>query len=139
MSEQIFDRIQSSFESQKFLSLIGARLESAQEGEVKVTCSRREDLTQQQSLLHGGVIMTLADVSCGYAALSVMPEGLEVLTAECKVNLLRPAQGERFVATGSVVKAGRTLIVTEAEVCDADTGKTVAKMLATMIPTKLKR
>lgn len=80
---------------------------------------------------------TIADVTCGYTALTMMPEGYEVLTAEFKVNLLRPVLAEEIIATGQVVKAGRTLIITEAEVRDADDGKLIAKMLGTMVPTPL--
>lgn len=67
----------------------------------------------------------------------MMPERYEVLTAEFKVNLLRPVLAEEIIATGQVVKAGRTLIITEAEVRDADDGKLIAKMLGTMVPTPL--
>lgn len=76
-------------------------------------------------------------MTCGYTALTMMPEGYEVLTAEFKVNLLRPVLAEEIIATGQVVKAGRTLIITEAEVRDADDGKLIAKMLGTMVPTPL--
>ena len=76
-------------------------------------------------------------MTCGYTALTMMPERYEVLTAEFKVNLLRPVLAEEIIATGQVVKAGRTLIITEAEVRDADDGKLIAKMLGTMVPTPL--
>lgn len=134
---QIYTRIHSSFQRQRFLTLLGAKLEQAQAGTVVISCQRWEDLTQQQGLLHGGVVTTIADVTCGYTALSVMPEGYEVLTVEFKINLLRPVTAETIVSTGHVVKAGKTLVVTEAEVCDAATGKVLAKMLATMIPTPI--
>lgn len=135
--EPVFERIRTSFARQRFLTLLGARLERAEAGTVVISCQRREDLTQQQGLLHGGVVTTIADVTCGYTALSVMPAGCEVLTVEFKINLLRPVTADQIVATGKVVKAGKTLVVTEAEVTDAATGKVIAKMLATMIPSPI--
>ncbi|WP_235847418.1 PaaI family thioesterase [Intestinibacillus massiliensis] len=136
MMDQVktFRRIQDSFCRQQFPTLIGAQLEDAMPGQVTISCCRREELTQQQGLLHGGVVATIADVACGYTALTVIPEGQEVLTVEFKINLLRPVTGKKIIATGSVVKAGRSLVVTEAEVRDAENGKLVAKTLATIIP-----
>ena len=133
MDKQIYQRIKASFDRQSFLKLIGAELEDAEKGAVTISCKHRDDLTQQQGLLHGGVVTTIADVACGYTALSVMPEGAEVLSVEFKINLLRPAVAEKIIAVGRVVKSGRTLVITECEVVDAQTHKPLAKMVATMI------
>lgn len=130
----LYERIRSSFDRQNFLVLLGAELESVEPGRVVISCRRRECLTQQQGFLHGGVVTSIADVTCGYTALTVIPEGQEVLTVEFKINLLRPVTGRKILAAGSVVKAGKSLVITEAEVTDADSGKIAAKMLATMIP-----
>lgn len=131
------ERIRNSFKRQQFLTLLGAELESVEPGSVSISCLRRPELTQQQGFLHGGVVTAIADVTCGYTALTVIPEGSEVLTVEFKINLLRPVVGEKILAKGSVVKAGKSLVITEAEVLDAESKKTVAKMLATMIPAPL--
>jgi uncharacterized protein (TIGR00369 family) len=116
--------------------LIGAELEQVEYGKVVVSCKRKDDLTQQQGLIHGGVVTTLADVSCGYAALTTMPDYAEVLTVELKVNLIRPASSNKIIATGVVIKSGRTLVITEATVTDTTGEKIIAKMLATMITSK---
>ena len=134
----LYDQIRSSFVRQNFLALLGADLESVEPGRVVISCRRREDLTQQQGFLHGGVVTSIADVTCGYTALTVIPEGQEVLTVEFKINLLRPVTGRKIIAAGSVIKAGKSLVITKAEVTDADSGKIVAKMLATMIPAARK-
>ncbi|MCI8329484.1 MAG: PaaI family thioesterase [Oscillibacter sp.] len=134
----LYDQIRSSFVRQNFLALLGAELESVEPGQVVISCRRREDLTQQQGFLHGGLVTSIADVTCGYTALTVIPEGQEVLTVEFKINLLRPVTGRKIIAAGSVIKAGKSLVITEAEVTDADSGKIVAKMLATMIPAARK-
>ena len=136
-SDPLYDRIAQSFRSQAFLTLLGAQLRSVAPGKVVISCRRRPELGQQQGLLHGGVVATIADVTYGYTALTTIPEGYEVLTAEFKINLLRPVLAEEIVATGQVIKAGRTLVITEAEVRDGNTGTLLAKMLGTMVPTQL--
>ena len=132
--DPLWQRVQDSFDKQGFLKLIGARLEHVEKGSVVLSCAKREDLLQQQGLIHAGVVTTIGDVACGYTALTMMPEGYEVLSVEFKVNMLRPPLAERMVATGYVIKAGRKLIITESEVVDEATGKMIAKMTATMIP-----
>lgn len=131
------ERVRNSFQRQNFLTLLGAELETAEPGRVVISCRRREDLTQQQGLLHGGVVTTIADVTCGYTALTMMPEDQEVLTVEFKINLLRPVFSQCIRAVGTVARAGKRLVITEAEVQDADSGTVLAKMLATMIPTPI--
>lgn len=133
------ERIQASFDRQKFLTLLGAKLETVEPGRVTISCKRREDLTQQQGFLHGGVVTSIADVACGYAALTVIPEDHEVLSVEFKINLLRAVTGNQIMATGTVLKPGRSLVVAESEVVDLESGKPVAKMLATMIPAVKRR
>jgi uncharacterized protein (TIGR00369 family) len=80
-------------------------------------------------------VTAIADVTCGYTALTVLPEGQEVLTAEVKINLLRPVLSQKIITVGSIVKARRTLVITEANVRDAESGKLLAKMLGTMVPS----
>ena len=77
----------------------------------------------------------IADSAAGYAALSLMPADAGVLTTEFKINLLAPAAGERIVARGRVVKAGRTLTLAQAEVFASAGGqdKLIALLTATMM------
>jgi uncharacterized protein (TIGR00369 family) len=100
---------------------------------VTVTCGFDTALTQQHGLLHGGVVASLVDVACGYAALSVMPAEREVLTVEFKVHFLKPAKTDRVIAVGQVVQAGRTLTVCEGSVFDATRTRVLARMTATMM------
>ncbi|MGO1044542.1 PaaI family thioesterase [Clostridioides difficile] len=86
-NEKLYNKINDSFKKQNFLSFIGAELEHVENGKVIITCKHKDSLTQQQGLLHGGVVTSLADVSCGYADLTTMPEDSEVLTVEFKINL----------------------------------------------------
>ena len=126
-------RVEESFEKQHFLKHLGAKLESVEEGKVSISIERDKRLTQQTGVLHAGVTTTIADSAAGYAALTMMPEGAEVLSVEFKVNLMRPAAGNKFMANASVVKPGRQLSIVEAEVIDLDTGKAVLKFQGTMI------
>ena len=112
---------------------LGAVLESVEPGIVTITCGFNEDLTQQHGLLHGGVVASLADVACGYAALSMMPADREVLTVEFKVHFLKPANTERLIAVGQVVQTGRTLTVCEGSVFDATRTRLLASMTTTMM------
>ena len=112
---------------------LGATLESVEPGTVTLTCGFDERLTQQHGLLHGGLLASLVDVACGYAAMSVMPADREVLTVEFKIQFLKPAKTDGIVAVGHVVQAGRTLTVCEGSVFDATRTRVLARMTATMI------
>ncbi len=129
-------RVRASFEAQAFMRLIGARLERLEPGAVDVALDFREDLTQQHGFLHAAVVAGIADSACGYAAFTLMPAESEVLSVEFKTNLLRPAKGSRFLAEARVVKDGRTITVSRADVYaweGAGEPRLVATMLATMI------
>lgn len=118
------------------MALIGAELTCVEAGVVEITLPYRPDLAQQHGYLHAGIVTTIADSACGYAAYSLMPPETEVLSVEFKVNLLRPAKGKRFLAVAEVVKAGKTLTVVRADVFGMDHDgqrELVATMLGTMI------
>lgn len=128
--------VASSFARQPIMNLIGARLASVEPGIVEITLPYRADLTQQNGYLHAGVVTTIADSACGYAAFSLMPAGSSVLSVEFKVNLLRPARGESFAARAEIIKAGRTLSVVRADVFAIDANserELVATMQGTMM------
>ncbi len=129
------DRVRSSFAKQTVMNLIGAELVKVLPGEVEILLPFRHELTQQHGFLHAGIITTIVDSACGYAALSLMPAAASVLTVEFKVNLLAPAQGKRFLARGKVVKPGRTITFCSGEVfvLGSDATKLVATMTATMM------
>lgn len=135
----IHDRIASSFARQGLMGTLGAELLSAEEGEVRIALPFSTHLSQQQGFIHAGAITSIVDSACGYAALTKAPQGHEVVTAEFKLNLLRPAIGERFVAIGTVVNAGRMLTVCTGEVLAYKDGasKVVALMQATIVNVKV--
>jgi uncharacterized protein (TIGR00369 family) len=128
-------RVRASFEKQRFMSTIGARLTRVDPGEVEIELATRDDLVQQHGFLHAGVLASAADSACGYAALTLMPEGAAVLSIEFKINMLAPAVGDRIVARGRVIRPGRTVTVCWGEVvaCSATSEKLVATMVGTMM------
>ena len=128
-------RVIDSFHQQKLMGTIGAALTRVAPGEVEIELPFRDDLTQQHGYIHAGVVTAIADSACGYAALSLLPAGAEVLTVEYKVNLLAPAAGTRLVARGRVIRRGQTISVCASDVTAAGDGADihVATMLATII------
>ena len=129
------ERVRESFNRQTLMTTIGARIVSVLPGEVVIELPFRDDLTQQHGYLHAGIITSIADTACGYAAFTLMPEDADVLSVEYKINLLSPARGDRFIARAQVKRAGRNLTVCESEVfaTTGDEEKLIAAMLATMM------
>jgi uncharacterized protein (TIGR00369 family) len=130
------EEVEESFAQQSIMSLLGARLTRVEPGIVEIALPFRKDLTQQHGYLHAGIVTTIADSACGYAAYTLMPADSNVLSVEFKVNLLRPARGKSFIALAEVLKAGKTLTVVRADVFGAaDSGdrELVSTMLGTMM------
>jgi len=127
------ERIRESFDRQGFLRTIGAVLESVETGTVTITCAASDGLTQQHGFLHGGLLASVADVACGYAALSALPDDRDVITVEFKINFLKPAKTDQVIAVAHVLQSGRTLTVCEATVFDATRTRALARMTATIM------
>ncbi len=120
-------RIQASFDRQGMMQHLGARLVRAEPGVCEVALPYSDKVTQQQGGFHGGAMGALADIAGGYAGLTMAPEGMEVTSVEFKINFMAAFQGGELRATGHVVKAGKRLIITTAEVTHIDAaGKTSA-------------
>lgn len=109
-------RVRTSFANQAAMSLIGARLTTVEPGRCVVELPVRDDLTQQHGFVHGGVLGMIADSAGGYAGFTLMPASASVLTVEYKINMLAPAAGELLIATGEVLKTGRSLSIVRADV-----------------------
>ena len=128
-------RIRSSFDQQGVMKTIGAHLAQVSPGEVRIELPWSRAVTQQHGFVHAGILSTIADNACGYAAYTLMPANAEVLGVENKINFLAPGKGERFVAIGKVIKVGRTLAVCSAEVWAYNNGEKtlVAVMQSTLM------
>ena len=131
-------RVRGSFARQRVMQAIGASLTRVLPGEVEIVLPFRQDLTQQHGFLHAGIVSTIADSACGYAAFSLMPADAAVLTVEYKVNFLSPAQGDRMIARARVTKPGRTVTVCACDVFAVKNGqeRIVATMLGTVMTVR---
>jgi uncharacterized protein (TIGR00369 family) len=131
-----FERVQASFLRQGLMQHLGARLIRVEPGLCEISLPYSDRVTQQQGGFHGGAMGALADIAGGYAALTMAPEGMEVTTVEYKINFMAAFQGGELRATGRVIKAGKRIIVTTAEVVHVGPEKTsdCAVMQQTLVP-----
>ncbi|MFU0507698.1 PaaI family thioesterase [Pseudaminobacter sp. NGMCC 1.201702] len=130
------ERVRASFARQQAMATVGASLTLVTPGIIEIEMPYSAALTQQHGFLHAGIISTVLDSACGYAAYSLMPEDAAVLTIEFKVNLLAPGKGERFLFRGSVTKPGRTIVVADGQAY-AFAADGEAKLIATMTGTMM--
>ena len=128
-------RVQHSFDLQQAMHTLGATLETVEAGRVIIRMPYDTKLTQQHGFIHAGIISTILDSACGYAAFSLMPENAAVLTIEYKINLLSPAKGDWFEAIGIVKKPGRNVTVADGEIYahSGDDKKLIASMVGTLM------
>jgi len=124
--------VRASFARQGMMGLLRAEITALAPGRVTIAAPIRPEVGQQHGFAHAGLAWTIGDSAAGYAAMSLLEPGGEVLTVEMKINLLAPARGLRLVAEGRVIRPGRRLVVVGAEIA-SDTGTAVATMLGTMI------
>jgi uncharacterized protein (TIGR00369 family) len=110
------DTLRGFFRLSPFMVDLGAEPTAVAPGRVTSELRLQPRHLQHTGQAHAGVMATLADHSMGSAAQTLAPEGQWVVTAELKTAILRPGKGERLVCEASVLKAGRTLSFTEAEV-----------------------
>ena len=131
-------RLRDSFARQTMMQTLGATMVTAGLGRVVIAAPVASHVLQQQGAAHAALAFGLGDSAAGYAALSVLPQGSEVVTVEMKINLLAPAVGDRLVAEGRVVRPGRRIVVVGAEVWaeSGDVRKHVATLLGTMVPVE---
>lgn len=135
MSDAVVQRIAESFAKQGLMQTLGAHLTEVEAGRVVIAMPFAPGITQQHGFAHAGAITSIVDSACGYAALTLMPEGKAVLTSEFKINLLAPAAGESFQAEGRIIRAGKRVHVAMGEAFAIQNGqrKPIAVMLATMM------
>ncbi|MCY6383698.1 PaaI family thioesterase [Hoeflea prorocentri] len=129
------DKVAKSFALQTVMNTMGINLNSVRAGEVELSMDHRDAYTQQHGFIHAGVTATALDSACAYAAFSLMAPEAAVLTVEFKTTLITPADGERFIYRGRVLKPGKTLTYTEgsAWAVQGDQETLVATMTATIM------
>lgn len=115
--------VRSSFERQSAMKLIQASLEVVEAGLVEIHLPHWQGVEQQHGYVHGGIVGMIADSAAGFAAMTLVPADASVLTVEYKINMMAPSQGEKLIARGKVLRSGRTLIITQAEILSVQGGK----------------
>ncbi len=124
------ERVRASFGKQGMMASMGAEVTGIGPGFCEITLPHGPDVLQQHGFFHGGAVGAIADTAGGYAAFSLFEPDDSILTVEFKVNCVAPAKGEKLIARGEVVKAGRTLTVTRGEVIAvADGRETVCALM----------
>lgn len=129
------DKIANSFAKQSMMSTLGAELGTVRPGLVEIFAPILPTSLQQHGFGHAALTFAIGDSAAGYAALSIMPDDQEVLTAEMKINLLAPAAKGPLRAVGSIIKPGKRLIVAKSDVFDGDT--LIGVLQGTMVPTRI--
>ena len=136
LSPEIREKVNASFSAQSMMDTVNAEIVNIEIGRVEISAPILPGFRQQQDFGHAALTFALGDTAAGYAALTIMPLGSEVLTAEMKINLLAPAQGIRLRAEGRVVKPGRRLVIVQADVYaeTEDGDRHIALLTGTMVP-----
>ncbi len=133
MNHLIDQKIRDNFNKQGFMQTLGAELLLIEKGKVIIQCSFNPGLSQQNNYFHAGVMTSIVDSACGYAAYTMMPDQSDVLTVEFKINFLKPANSDKILAIAKVIQAGKTLIICEGIVTNETQEPVFAKMTATLI------
>lgn len=135
LSPAVESVVREAFARQKLMATLGAAITHVAAGEVHVDLPCSDNVMQQAGVVHAGALAAIADSACGFAALTLMPTGSDVVSVEFKLNLLAPASGEHAVARARVIRAGRSITVCAADVFAIAAGREtiVATMLATMM------
>lgn len=115
----------ASFQRQRAMQLIHANMPVIEHGRTEIHLEHWDGIEQQHGYVHGGIVGMIADSAAGYAAMTTTLEGTSVLSVEYKLNFLAPARGDRLIARGKVIRPGRTLIVTQAEVFAIQDGQEI--------------
>ena len=137
--DSLHHRIRNSFDRQTMMATLGAQLSEITPGAVTIRAPILPEAMQQHGFAHAGLTFSIGDSAAGYAALTLIPEDHEVVTAEMKINLLAPGRGDLLIARGRVVKPGRRLMVVTAEVfARTGDGETMIALLqGTMMPVSI--
>ena len=131
--DELYKRVEASFNRQGLMKTLNASLDKVQSGLVQISSEFNEGLSQQHNFFHAGVITSIVDSACGYAALTLAPVDKEVLTVEFKINFLKPGATTKLIAIGRVIQSGKTLTVCEGNVYDSTGEKVIARMTATIM------
>ena len=139
INQEFIDQVKSYLQKQHFMRLVGFEITQISEGKAAGQLVLKPDHLQQLGMVHGGLTATLADIVCGFAGYTMVPEGHHVVTAELRTSYLRPGRGTKLEAQGTVLKSGNSLVFCESEIwaLDNDQRVLIAKasaVLAIILP-----
>ena len=125
-------RVQRIFDKANFIRDLGITVTGVGDGWCETSLSIAERHRQQHGYVHAGVVATMADHTAGGACRSASGER-DVITVEFKINFFRPATGDGLRCRAQVLRAGKSIIVAEAEVFSVESAgeKLVAKLTET--------
>ena len=126
------ERIQKALATVPFARLLGIELEDIAPGTATLGFDIRDELKQNNGVVHGGAIASLIDSATAFAIISLLPSDEQATTADLTISYLRPLRSGRAHSTARVIRAGRRLIVVSAELVD-DAGSLIATALTTYI------
>jgi uncharacterized protein (TIGR00369 family) len=123
-------RIRQALEQVPFAQLLGIELESFEPGSAVLALNLREELRQNNGVIHGGAIASLIDTATALAILTVIPDSEKVTTVDLTISYLRPLITGRARAHAKVLRAGRRIIAVSADVA-SDSGTLAVTALST--------
>jgi uncharacterized protein (TIGR00369 family) len=129
--------VRENFAQQAFMGTLGAHLTTVEHGRVEIRLRATEALTQQHGYLHAGVMASVLDSACGYAALTLAQEGANVVSIEFKINMLSPAIGDELIARGNVKRSGKNVAVCTGDAFMVRANESKEKLVATMLATMM--
>ena len=136
--------VEKYLDRQHFMKHIGFTLDVIEVSRTEGWLTLEKKHQQQKGFAHGGLIATLADITAGFAAYTLVPADHNVVTGEIKVSYFSPGIGQKLHAKGWVIKQGRKINFCEAEVwsIDDDQRTLIAKATTSMVtvfPEDIKR
>jgi len=132
LSETQRKRIEDALSTVPFAKLLGIKLDAIEAGEATLSLHIREEFKQNAGVVHGGVIASLIDSATAFAILPLLNPDERTTTVDLTISYLRPLVAGVVVARAKVLRAGRRMIATSAELFDDD-GKLAATALSTYI------
>jgi uncharacterized protein (TIGR00369 family) len=126
------ERARQAFASVAYADFLGLQLGEVGDGEVSIHLDVRDQLKQNQGVVHGGAIASLIDTASAFAVLTQIEITERVTTTDLTIHFLRPITSGRMTATARVVRGGRRLFVLSVDVT-AETGKLIATAVTTYI------
>jgi uncharacterized protein (TIGR00369 family) len=133
LNEARVARIHEAFASVPYAKFLGLELGEMKPGEASLHLEVRDELRQNQGVVHGGAVASLIDTASAFAVVTQLEPDERVTTTDLTIHYLRPVTSGRLTATARTVRAGRRLFVLSVEVMDNQ-----QRLIATAVTTYIK-